>query len=121
MALPHGFAADSRAVFLRVGSANYAATVYLDGCKIGSHEGGHLPFQFDVSAALRSAARPEVTVAIRVDGLLSPKRMPPGDLSQRPPQYPNVNYDFFPYAGARPTAQLLRNVASGGCALLALA
>ena len=31
-------------IFLRVGSANYAARVWVNGAFVGEHEGGHLPF-----------------------------------------------------------------------------
>ncbi|MBV9326930.1 MAG: hypothetical protein JO352_24515, partial [Chloroflexi bacterium] len=36
-------------VYLRVGSANYQATVYVNGTQVGSHEGGHLPFAFEIT------------------------------------------------------------------------
>ena len=36
-------------VFLRVGSANYYATVYVNGEQAGTHEGGHLPFAFEIT------------------------------------------------------------------------
>ena len=57
-------------IFLRVGSANYAAKVWVDGRLVGEHEGGHLPFAFDITD-LVAWDRPNV-VAIRVDAELTP-------------------------------------------------
>jgi beta-glucuronidase len=93
----------------RVGAANYAAAVYVNGVHVGSHEGGHLPFQIDVTDVVCAPATRKgvVRVAIRVEGLLSPARVPPGALSARPQQYPNVSYDFFPYAGLHRAVTLL--------------
>jgi beta-glucuronidase len=44
---------EERRVCLRFGSVNYLADVWLNGTKLGQHEGGHLPFEFDVTAQLR--------------------------------------------------------------------
>ncbi len=118
VAPPHGWTAPGAAIplppilLLRVGSANYAAAVYVGGALVGAHEGGHLPFQIDVTDAVTAAVRApdgdgSVSVAIRVEGVLSPERVPPGALSARPQQYPNVSYDFFPYAGLHRAVTLL--------------
>ena len=37
-------------IFVRIGSANYASKVYLNGKSVGVHEGGNLPFVFDISS-----------------------------------------------------------------------
>jgi len=96
---PRAFKGDR--VFLRVGSANYAARVWVNGSFAGEHEGGHLPFAFEVTA-LAAAGRP-LTVAIRVENELKPTRVPAGNL---PPgtrtlfaSNPPTTFDFFPYAG----------------------
>src|SRR5689334_14060374 len=39
-------------VFLRVGSANYAAMVWLNGRRVTQHFGGHLPFVVDITDAI---------------------------------------------------------------------
>ncbi|HEV7503232.1 MAG TPA: glycoside hydrolase family 2 TIM barrel-domain containing protein, partial [Vicinamibacteria bacterium] len=84
-----------------VGSANYAARVWVDGTLVGEHEGGHLPFSFDVTR-LATPGR-TLAIAIRVENELKPTRVPAGNLppgartlfSNNPP----TTFDFFPYAG----------------------
>jgi beta-glucuronidase len=39
---------DTR-VFLRFGAVNYRAVVYINGKKLGSHEGGFTPFSFEIT------------------------------------------------------------------------
>jgi beta-glucuronidase len=41
--------------FIRFGAANYAAEVWLNGKRLGRHEGGFTPFAFEVTGMLRPA------------------------------------------------------------------
>ncbi|MCA9839832.1 MAG: beta-glucuronidase [Trueperaceae bacterium] len=93
---------QSERSFIRVGSANYHARVWVNGQVVGEHAGGHLPFAFDISSAL-NWDKPNL-IAIRVENNLEPTRVPPGDLKGGflggfMTNYPNTSYDFFPYAG----------------------
>jgi beta-glucuronidase len=45
--VPSGW--EGQRVWIRVGSANYFARVWVNGIAVGEHEGGHLPFAFDVT------------------------------------------------------------------------
>lgn len=88
----------SQKIFLRFGSANYAAKVWLNGKPIGFHEGGHLPFAFEITNEIIWGTPNRITV--QVENILKPNRVPPGGLaggmfSNNPP----TNYDFFPYCG----------------------
>ncbi len=87
-------------VFIRVGSACYFGTVYVNGVKIGSHEGGHLPFAFEITEHVRWDA--ENTIAISVENELQPTRVPSGNM-QSPlgafASFPRTTFDFFPFAG----------------------
>ena len=48
---------------LRFGAVDYAAEVYVNGQKAGTHEGGYLPFEIDVTSLLHAG---ENQVAVRV-------------------------------------------------------
>jgi beta-glucuronidase len=87
-------------VYLRVGSANYQATVYVNGTKVGSHEGGHLPFAFEITDLVEWDA--ENTIAISVENELKPTRVPAGNMSTALgpfASFPRTTFDFFPFAG----------------------
>ena len=89
-------------VVVRVGSANYAARLWLNGREMGGHEGGHLPFEVDVSAGLDWTGANKL--AIRVENELKPTRVPAGNLPSSPfggfmGGYPSATFDFYPYAG----------------------
>jgi beta-glucuronidase len=87
-------------IFLRVGSACYFATVYVNGVAVGSHEGGHLPFAFDISEHVKWGE--ENVVAISVENHLKPTRVPAGNMNTALgpfASFPRTTYDFFPFAG----------------------
>ncbi len=87
-------------VFLRVGSACYFSTVYVNGTKIGSHGGGHLPFAFEITDQIQWDT--ENVIAISVENELKPTRVPAGNMSTPLlpiASYPRTTYDFFPFAG----------------------
>ena len=45
-----------RRLFLHFGAVNYIAEVYLNGRKLGSHEGGFTPFQFEITGQVKAGA-----------------------------------------------------------------
>lgn len=51
------------AAILHFGAVDYHATVWLNGVLVGEHEGGYLPFEFDVAHLLRPGAN-ELTVRV---------------------------------------------------------
>ena len=106
---------DGRNQFLRFGSVNYLAEVWLNGIRLGSHEGGHLPFEFEVTSAMRLE---DNVLVVLVDGSLAIDRVPPGHVPVNPQDrfgdvsFPDGSFDFFPYCGIhRPV--LLYAVAPG--------
>lgn len=85
-------------VWIRFGSVNYHATVWVNGQQLGIHEGGHLPFAFDISKVTKTGEKN--TIVVRVENELKPSRVPTGDVPNGFfSNYPKSNFDFFPYAG----------------------
>ncbi len=102
--LPWGWEPQQQQINIRFGSVNYLADVWLNGVYIGQHEGGHLPFAFDVTAHVR----PENNLlVVRVEGELAPDRVPPGKPPRDPQHmfmnqsqnFPPASFDFFPFCG----------------------
>ncbi len=88
---PRGW--NENKIILRFASINYLADVWLNREHLGTHEGGHLPFEFDVTNLVKPQKN---LLVVRVDGSLSAERVPP---SGRPYNFPNTNFDFFPFCG----------------------
>jgi len=90
-------------IFLRVGSANYAAKVWVNGDLVAEHLGGHLPFVADITKRV-SFTKGNV-IAISVENKQLPGRVPPGagpgggGVAGLMAGFPLTTYDFFPYAG----------------------
>ncbi|HMM40982.1 MAG TPA: hypothetical protein PKA95_03690, partial [Thermomicrobiales bacterium] len=87
-------------IFIRVGSANYFGAVFVNGSRVGSHEGGHLPFAFEITNLVRWDD--ENVIAISVENHLEPTRVPAGNMSSALGSvggYPPTTFDFFPFAG----------------------
>jgi beta-glucuronidase len=85
-------------IFLRVGSAVYSAQIWINGVPVGQHEGGHLPFAFDVNSVIKWNAKNRIS--IRIENLMQTYRVPTGNVvGGQFANFPASNYDFFPYAG----------------------
>jgi beta-glucuronidase len=101
-------ATGDRETALRFGSVVYAAEVWLNGERLGEHEGGHLPFALTCSDALREG---ENVLVVRVDGRLARDRVPPGLVLREhthPREFcPDVPYDFFPFSGIHRRVELV--------------
>ncbi len=100
--LPWGW--QGQRIFIRFDSVNYLAEVWLNGGKIGQHEGGHLPFEFDITDLVQAE---DNVLVVRVDGELTPDRVPPGNIPPDPKapfggflrNHPASAFDFFPFCG----------------------
>jgi beta-glucuronidase len=74
----------STRLFVYFGAANYTADVYLNGEKVGFHEGGFTPFNFEVTGRVRSG---ENVLVVKVDN------------KRRRDAVPTVNTDWWNYGG----------------------
>ncbi|MFL0810908.1 MAG: beta-glucuronidase [Agarilytica sp.] len=99
---------SAKKYIIRFDSVNYFAKVWLNGTCLGEHEGGHLPFEFDVSNAIVDGAN---HLVVLVENELKPQRVPPGNCggwqAGASTTYPDANFDFFPYAGIQRDVYLL--------------
>ncbi|XP_030078237.1 beta-glucuronidase isoform X2 [Microcaecilia unicolor] len=94
-------------VVLRVGSAHYFAMVWVNGVEVAMHEGGHLPFEADITKVAQSGGEEPCRITIAVNNTLTLNTLPPGSIQyiNDPTRYPkgyfiqNINFDFFNYAG----------------------
>lgn len=106
---------DTSREYLRFGSVNYAADVWLNGVHVAHHEGGHLPFDVDITDTCVAGAN---RLVVRVDNELSMDRVPPGEpareavgmdlgsatdlgalLGGMMSGFPRMHADFFPFGG----------------------
>ncbi|MBN1451783.1 MAG: beta-glucuronidase [Anaerolineales bacterium] len=102
--LPWGWDPSQQHISLRFGSVNYLAEVWLNGERLGEHEGGHLPFDFDLQPHIKPEGN---LLVVRVEGELAPDRVPPGNVPPDPKNmfmdqqqnFPPASFDFFPYCG----------------------
>ena len=51
-------------ILLHFGAVDQIATVYLNGEKLGSHEGGYLPFSFDITKTVKRAGENQLKVEV---------------------------------------------------------
>ncbi|PWT96897.1 MAG: glycoside hydrolase family 2 [Bacteroidetes bacterium] len=83
-------------LFLHFGAANYIADVYFNGEKIGSHEGGFTPFQFEITDKVKE----ENSIVVRVNN----QRHKDG--------IPAMGYDWFNYGGLTRDVNLIETPAT---------
>ncbi|NP_058711.3 beta-glucuronidase precursor [Rattus norvegicus] len=106
--LPQRWTQDTdRRVVLRINSAHYYAVVWVNGIHVVEHEGGHLPFEADITKLVQSGPLTTFRVTIAINNTLTPYTLPPGTIVYKtdPSMYPkgyfvqDISFDFFNYAG----------------------
>jgi beta-glucuronidase len=81
-----------RRLFLWFGAANYRATVFLNGKRLGQHEGGFTPFQFEVTGAVKDGVNSAI---VEVDD------------ERHADAVPTTNTDWWNYGGLTRDVKLL--------------
>src|SRR5690606_1884360 len=80
-------------VFVHFGAVNHRADVYLNGRKLGVHEGGFTPFHFEITDGLRPKGN---SLVLKVDN------------KRRADAVPTLNTDWWNYGGiTRPVSLLV--------------
>ncbi|MBX3253055.1 MAG: beta-galactosidase [Chitinophagaceae bacterium] len=51
-------------VLLHFGAVDWDSEVYINGTKVGSHQGGYDPFTFDITGALKKGTKQEIAVKV---------------------------------------------------------
>ncbi|HRX66284.1 sugar-binding domain-containing protein [Mesotoga sp.] len=74
------------------GAVDYLCKVFLNGSRLGSHRGGYLPFEFDISGVLSSRNRLQVLVFDPIDDRkIDFRRIPHGKQNGDPNWYTNIS------------------------------
>lgn len=78
---------------IHFGAVNYHATVYLNGKKIDTHEGGFTPFQFNITEQVKPGLN---SLVVKVDN------------HRERDQIPTVNTDWWNYGGITRSVKVLQ-------------
>jgi beta-galactosidase/beta-glucuronidase len=76
---------DGARILLHVGAADYRASVFVDGVRVGEHVGGSAPFTVDLTPTVRAGGRHDLV--IHVDDDLASGVQPAGKQSRRTHSY----------------------------------
>ena len=94
-------------ILLRFGSATHHAEVFVNGVSVGEHRGGFLPFELNVSKAVKFNAKN--IVVVKMNNILSRTTLPAGVtetlVSGR--RITKPFFDFFNYAGLQRSVHLV--------------
>jgi beta-glucuronidase len=86
-------------VFIRFESVHYTAKVFLGDQMIARHEGGHLPFEAEITAFVSQKKR--FLLSVSVNNTLTKHTLPCGHVKHMHNSYTQqfLQFDFFNYAG----------------------
>jgi beta-glucuronidase len=103
-----------RRVWLRVGSADYEVSAWIEGCALGTSEAAFLPFDAELTGHVSPGTH--ATLVLRVDNRRDADTIPQGIAAHEYAEakergtgaehFPSARYDFFPYGGLHRSATL---------------
>ncbi|KAH8415870.1 hypothetical protein KR222_002330, partial [Zaprionus bogoriensis] len=107
--VPAQWRANGQRTWLRFGSVNYRAQVWLNGQPAMQHSIGHLPFEAEIGSLVQYGRENRLTVM--VDNRLGNRSIPQGQVLQEPSDegvayVQSYTFDFFNYAGIHRSVQL---------------
>lgn len=99
-------AGERKRVLLRFGSVTHRAVVFVNGQKIGEHEGGFLPFVFDVSGYIFPGVN---RLSVKANNELNEECLPCGTVKKNKDGSLTAKpyFDFFNYSGIQRSVELL--------------
>ena len=107
-AVPYSCAGKRKSgrVLLRFGSVTHRAVVYLNGQKIGEHEGGFLPFVFDITEYICPGVN---RLSVKANNELNEECLPCGTVKKNKDGSLTAKpyFDFFNYSGIQRSVELL--------------
>ncbi len=62
--VPEAWFSDERVIVLGFGAVDYFAEIWVNGVRVGEHEGGYLPFELDITSTARPGTN---SITVRVD------------------------------------------------------
>ncbi|OOF69836.1 beta-glucuronidase [Rodentibacter caecimuris] len=89
-------------IFIRFGAVTHFAEVWINGCKVGEHQGGFTPFEFEITSIVGFGKN---TVTVKGNNILNNSTLPVGNYSEYQNEQGEIirkmseNFDFFNYAG----------------------
>ena len=99
-------------ILIHIGSATHVGRVWINGVEVGSHTGGHLPFECNVTAHVRLGQLNRITIA--VSNILTWQSIPPGevitpndDAHPKGYRFQDFRFDFFNYSGLHRPVKLV--------------
>lgn len=104
---------EGKSIRLYIGSVDFSAKVWVNGCFVGEQVFGFLPFELDLTSFVKAGEKLRLT--IRVCNELSEETIPQG-ISQRDyalehrvrdETFPPARFDFFPFGGIQRTVSLV--------------